>query len=77
MKRKFTALVAVLALCSLVFPVFASTAPEYVSRDSFWNWIAGNGGIVQKIVSYAGGTGVCALSEDTYLHASLYVRDML
>ncbi len=55
-------------------PVFASDT-EYVSRGSFWNWIAGNGGVVQKITGYFPGSGSCPNSEDTYHHATSYQKE--
>lgn len=60
---------------SVAMPSFAAEA-TYISKDSFWNWIAGTNGVLQKVVAYSLGAGVCAKSEDTYHHADTYTKDL-
>lgn len=66
---------AFLLASSLIVPVFAS-GTEYVSGDSFYNWIASSSGIMQKLLGYLSfGNEVCPKSEDGYHHASSCVHD--
>ena len=64
-----------LLILAVSIPAYA-TEIDYVSRDSFWNWIAGSNGIAQKFVGFLSFTGTCAQSEDSYHHASSYEYDM-
>lgn len=66
-------LMAVALLTVSVLPSFAADT-EYLSKDSFWNWIAGKGGIVQKVTGYLPGTGTCTQSDDGYHHSTSAYR---
>lgn len=54
------------------FPVAAvDENSEYMSQDTFFNWISGNNQIVRNVVGYLTGK-VCTVSEDGYHHATSY-----
>lgn len=73
--RLLSGFLAALMLSLLAVPVCAADK-DYVSGDTFWNWIAGSNGFVQKLVGYElvglSFGRVCAKSPDTYHHASSY-----
>lgn len=73
--RFFSLFFALFLVSFLTMPVFAS-GTEYVSKDNFFNWIAGNGGIAQKIVGYINSYPyTCTQSDDGYHHASSYLSE--
>lgn len=73
--RRYSAvLMSALLILAVNVPAYA-TEIDYVSRDSFWNWIAGSNGIAQKFVGFLSFAGTCAQSEDSYHHASSYEYD--
>lgn len=73
--RRYSAvLMSALLMLAVSVPAYA-TEIDYVSRDSFWNWIAGSNGIAQKFVGFLSFSGTCAQSEDSYHHASSYEYD--
>ena len=70
--RRYSAvLMSALLILAVTVPAYA-TEIDYVSRDNFWNWIAGSNGIAQKFVGFLSFAGTCAQSEDSYHHASSY-----
>ena len=70
--RRFCSLFGVaLLLFTVGIPAYA-TETEYISKDTLWRWMAGNGGVVQKIVGYSF-SSACSASDDGYHHASSYV----
>ena len=67
--------------CFLVMVVLSLSASpvqavdtEYVSKESFWNWVASSGDIAQGILSHINIAGsvhdVCSKSEDGYHHSN-------
>ncbi len=73
--RRYSAvLMSALLILAVTVPAYA-TEIDYVSRDNFWNWIAGSNGIAQKFVGFLSFAGTCAQSEDSYHHASSYEYD--
>ncbi len=77
--RQLFSCVLIIALSIPSCSVFAADGDnEYVSQDNFFNWVAGTNGFFQKIVGYtAGSSGLtCAVSDDTYHHATSYQKDM-
>ena len=71
-RQKF--LVFCLLVSFLSVPASASDT-EYVSRDTFWNWVAGSNDVIKQVINFAGGFGTCSKSEDTYHHASSYFKE--
>ena len=72
MKRIFSfVLVTALLICAMP----AAAAAGYTSSETFWSWIAGNGGIIQEIVGLACGSA-CPSSDDGHHHANSYIKDL-
>ena len=51
----------------------AAGAVDYTNKDTFWNWVAGSGGIVQDVVGLACGSA-CPSSDDGHHHAKSYLK---
>lgn len=71
MKRLFSFLLAFLICFYFSLP---SVASEYTGVSTIYSWMAGSGGLVQKIIGYLSGSG-CPDSSDGRHHASSYVVD--
>ena len=70
--RRFWAFILLLAFYSPASSVFATDKNnEYISKDTFYNWISGDNQIVRNVVGYLTGK-VCTVSEDGYHHATSY-----
>lgn len=71
--RLCSVFLAALILSVVVAPVCA-VETDYFSKDTFWRWMAGSGGVVQKIIGYSF-SSACSASDDGYHHASSYTRE--
>lgn len=71
--RLCSVFLAALIVSVVVAPVCA-VETDYFSKDTFWRWMAGSGGVVQKIIGYSF-SSACSASDDGYHHASSYTRE--
>jgi len=77
-QRILSGFLMLVVLSAMAVPVYAAEV-EYVSKESFWNWLAGSGDVAQSILSHVPVIGsknnICANSEDGYHHAdSVYAE---
>ena len=57
---------------------FQAVGTEYVSKESFWNWVASSSNIAQGILSHipiGSRDNVCANSDDGYHHSNGFIKD--
>ncbi len=75
-KRVFSLFLATLIFVStLSISVYADSNGDYISNNSFWNWLAGTSDLAQVVVDIVPFTGTCSVSEDTRHHAKSYQKD--
>lgn len=70
--KRFFSLTTAFLFCFCICP--HSLASEYTGVSTFFSWMAGQGGLAQKIIGYLSGSG-CPDSNDGRHHASSYVVD--
>ena len=61
-------------ILSVVVAPVCAVETDYFSKDTFWRWMAGSGGVVQKIIGYSF-SSACSASDDGYHHASSYTLE--
>lgn len=75
-KRVFSLFLATLIFAStLSIFAYADSNGDYISNNSFWNWLAGTSDLAQVVVDIVPFTGTCSVSEDTRHHAKSYQKD--
>ena len=75
--RILSCFLAMVVLFLSVLP-FQAVGTEYVSKESFWNWVASSSNIAQGILSHipiGSRDNVCANSDDGYHHSNGFIKD--
>ena len=75
--RILSCFLAMIVLFLSVLP-FQAVGTEYVSKESFWNWVASSSNIAQGILSHipiGSRDNVCANSDDGYHHSNGFIKD--